>query len=664
MNAWYEANQQYLLAAINQVYNVLERYVAKLQGSSVVATDAQPSLKAIAATMPALPALEQLCQRFHLAEFERNTLLLCAGFEIDPRFAALCAAAGEDSYKNYPTFSLVLAAWSQFGLHHWSALTPDSPLRYWQLITMGEGPALIYSPLRIDERILHYLAGLQTRDKRLAGIVDLPPLTSKLVASHQTLVQQIAVLWQARSLDATLPIVQLCGVEQEDQQAIARAVCDKLGLKLCLLPAHYVPQTVKELEELLCRWGRETILEPRALLLNCDEIDRLESSHCSAIAQLIELIAGCVFITSREPLQRIQRGAIRFDIPKPNSQEQLAIWHESTSELKSQLNGQAEQVDGMLHRLTDQFNLSTTTIRRACITIVGQVKEQSTSLNNILWETCRVQARPRLDELAQRIDAISSWQDLVLPKHQERILCQIVAYVRQRATVYENWGFAAKSKRGLGISVLFSGTSGTGKTLAAEVLAQELRLDLYKIDLSSVISKYIGETEKNLQRIFDAAATGGVILLFDEADALFGKRSEVKDSRDRYANIEVSYLLQQMEAYPGLAILTTNLQSHLDNAFLRRIRFVVHFPFPDPTQRAEIWRRVFPAATPTEGLDSVKLAQLNLAGGNIRNIALNAAFLAADAAEPVQMQHLLQAAQAEYTKLEKSLTETEIAGWL
>jgi SpoVK/Ycf46/Vps4 family AAA+-type ATPase len=237
-------------------------------------------------------------------------------------------------------------------------------------------------------------------------------------------------------------------------------------------------------------------------------------------------------------------------------------------------------------------------------------------------------------------------------------------HVRQRTTVYETWGFAVKGARGLGISALFVGASGTGKTMAAEVLANELRLDLYRIDLSQVVSKYIGETEKNLRRVFDAAEEGGAVLLFDEADALFGKRSEVKDSHDRYANIEVSYLLQRMEAYQGLAILTTNLKAALDPAFLRRLRFVVQFPFPDAAQRAEIWRRIFPQAMPTENLEITKLARLNIAGGAIRNIALHAAFLAADRHEPVAMSHLLRAARNEYDKLEKPLTETEIAGWV
>jgi SpoVK/Ycf46/Vps4 family AAA+-type ATPase len=280
-----------------------------------------------------------------------------------------------------------------------------------------------------------------------------------------------------------------------------------------------------------------------------------------------------------------------------------------------------------------------------------------------VWEACRAQARPRLDDLAQRIAGEAGWDELVLPPGQVQTLREVALHVRHRSRVYEQWGFGGRGSRGLGISALFAGPSGTGKTMAGEVLARELRLDLYRIDLSAVVSKYIGETEKNLRRVFDAAEEGGAVLLFDEADALFGKRSEVKDSHDRYANIEVSYLLQRMEAYRGLAVLTSNARDALDNAFLRRIRFVVHFPFPDAGQRAEIWRRVFPAATPTEGLDWTKLARLNVAGGNIRNIALSAAFLAADAGEPVRMPHLLRAARAEYAKLEKSLSDAETAGW-
>ena len=251
-----------------------------------------------------------------------------------------------------------------------------------------------------------------------------------------------------------------------------------------------------------------------------------------------------------------------------------------------------------------------------------------------------------------------------MPEKEKQVLKTLTAHVRQRSKVYETWGFSGRSGRGLGISALFAGQSGTGKTMAAEIIAKELHLDLYRIDLSSVVSKYIGETEKNLKRVFDAAESGGAILLFDEADALFGKRSDVSDSHDRYANMEVAYLLQRIEAYRGLAILTTNLKDSVDQAFLRRIRFVIQFPFPDAKQREEIWQRIFPTKTPTENLHYRRLAKLSVAGGNIRNIALNAAFLAADENVSVEMKHILLAAQSEYIKLERPLTDSEVKGWV
>jgi len=284
-----------------------------------------------------------------------------------------------------------------------------------------------------------------------------------------------------------------------------------------------------------------------------------------------------------------------------------------------------------------------------------------------LWNSCRAVARPRLDDLAERIGSgtrPAQWDDLVLPAPQKKVLHQMAAQLRHRLQVYETWGFSERGRRGLGLSALFCGSSGTGKTWAAEVLAAELKLDLYRIDLSAVVSKYIGETEKNLKQVFDAAENGGVLLLFDEADALFGKRADVKDGRDRYANIEVGYLLQRMENFGGLAILTTNLKASLDKAFQRRLRFIVDFPFPDAAQREAIWERIFPANTPTKDLDLKRLAQLNMSGGSIRNIALNAAFLAADAGLPIEMDHVLQATQLEAIKTERPLGQTEIRGWV
>ena len=381
------------------------------------------------------------------------------------------------------------------------------------------------------------------------------------------------------------------------------------------------------------------------------------------VTRLIEANKGPLIISSRERHAWSQRPLLTFDVKKPTVDEQWTIWQTALGEQAATLNGQ-------LHRLVSHFSLNETSIHAVWAGALGHlaITEQNASptaehIGAVVWEMCKAQARPKLGDLAQRIEAAATWDDLVVPDLQRSILQEIAMHVRQRRQVYETWGFASKTTRGLGISALFVGVSGVGKTMAAEVLADELHLDLYRIDLSAVVSKYIGETEKNLRRIFDAAEEGGAILLFDEADALFGKRSEVKDSHDRYANIEVSYLLQRMEAYQGLAILTTNMKDVLDTAFLRRIRFIVQFPFPDPAQRAEIWRRIFPKAAPTAGLDADKLGQLNIAGGNIRNIALKAAFIAADAGEPICMPHLLRAAHHEYANLEKTLTSAETRGW-
>jgi SpoVK/Ycf46/Vps4 family AAA+-type ATPase len=276
------------------------------------------------------------------------------------------------------------------------------------------------------------------------------------------------------------------------------------------------------------------------------------------------------------------------------------------------------------------------------------------------WSASLVKTRPHLDVLAQRLEPIATWDDIVLPDAERTLLEQISSQVRQRSRVYDDWGFRQKMNRGLGISTLFAGQSGTGKTMAAEVIANQLALNLYRIDLSAVVSKYIGETEKNLRRLFDAAEDGGAILFFDEADALFGKRSEVRDSHDRYANIEVSYLLQRMEAYRGLAILATNLKSALDHAFLRRLRFIVNFPFPGAEERRAIWQRAFPPETPLGKLDFDRLARLSLTGGSIHNIALNAAFLAARAGTPVTMPLLFDATRAEMRKMGRPVNERDL----
>jgi hypothetical protein len=360
------------------------------------------------------------------------------------------------------------------------------------------------------------------------------------------------------------------------------------------------------------------------------------------------------FISAARP-QALERPTLRFDVNKPNAVERKQLWQHALGEGAARLNG-------ALDNLAGHFRLSARAIQAEGSQLAPLLAAHERP-DSLLWSTCRALGRSKLDDLAQRVEASAGWDDLILPDVQKVTLRQIGAHVRNRLKVHFEWGFSQRGARGLGLTALFAGESGTGKTMAAEVLARELQLDLYRIDLSAVVSKYIGETEKNLRRVFDAAEDTGAILLFDEADALFGKRSEVKDSHDRYANIEVSYLLQRMEAYSGLAVLTTNLKAALDPAFQRRIRFIVHFPFPDHIQREAIWRTAFPTQTPQGKLDYPKLARLGVTGGGIRNIALNAAFRAAELNEAVSMSHLLHAARSEAGKQERPLSDAETRGW-
>lgn len=600
------------------------------------------------APMASPAAIDTVSAIFGLSGFERELVLLCAGVEMDPALAALCAEAGGHPQRGSVTFSLALAALAE---PHWSALAPSSPLRHFRLIEVEPGYGLTSAPLRIDERVLHYLAGVNRLDPRLDGMLSRKSSPERLAEEHWRLLTEAIEPGMGGLSPATA--LHLCGDDRAGQEGIAALIADRAGRELFLLRLEETPSTAGEIDQFLQLWTREARLLPAALLLQWES-----DIPASAARILAERLPGPLMIATREPL-RLHRAVERYEVNKPAPRSRKQLWAET-------LGIAAGDMAELLDEVSVHFRLSAETI--ASIDAAALARAQSNgagaSVGARLWEACRSLSRPRLDGLAERIVTAAGWDDLVLPEMHKQMLRQLAAQSRNRMRVYENRGFSAKSRRGLGLGALFSGPSGTGKTLAAEVLAGELNLDLYRIDLSAVVSKYIGETEKNLRQVFDAAETGGVALLFDEADALFGKRSEVKDSHDRYADIEVSYLLQRMESFQGLAILTTNLRSSLDKGFQRRLRFTIDFPFPDAMQRQAIWSRAFPAQTPTRGLQPDCLAQLNMTGGNIRNIALNAAFLAAAAGSAVEMGHILQATRIEAVKLERPLAETEIRGWV
>jgi hypothetical protein len=607
---------------------------AAIAGDSVAPAEKTPP--------PLPPALRLLSGQLGLSPFEQKTLLLCAAPEFVPEMAGLYAQAQGNPGCAYPTFALALALFDDAS---WDALSAERPLRYWRLVQVDHAPdrPLVASPLQADERVVNLLKGLNQLDHRLSPFLLPLPTDGQAVGlppSQQGLVDQ-ALAYLER---ADAPLIQLVGPDPLSKELVARQIAARRGLQLYSLPAQLIPAGTRELEDFARLWFRESLLLPLALYLDACELepDAPTGELAQRIRQFLYRSGGLFMLDTRDVWYNLGQANCALDVRKPAPAEQIAAWD-------AVLPAGAEHLPP---HLAAQFNLNLPTIHD----ITHDVLNQATTgpdgpLPDRLWQACLAYTRPRLDTLAQRIVPRATWDDIVLPADQLRCLRHIADQVGQRSTVYEDWGFRRRSSRGLGISVLFSGESGTGKTMAAEILANHLKLNLYRIDLSAVVSKYIGETEKNLRKLFDAAEDGGAVLFFDEADALFGKRSEVRDSHDRYANIEVSYLLQRLEAYQGLAILATNLKSGLDEAFTRRLRFSVMFPRPDQAHRLQIWRKIFPPETPLAELDNDYLAdKFNLSGGSIYNIALNAAFMAAHDGAPVSMPHVLEAIRIELAK--------------
>jgi hypothetical protein len=587
--------------------------------------------------MPPLPAkLVQLGERLRLSAFEQGALLLAAAPDLDPRFKPLLARAHGEAATPWLTLGLAMRCLPGA---HWDAVTPAGRLRRWQLLELSGAANALEARLVVDETILHRLAGCAYPDPRLEPWFRTLAADASPAAAPADGLQAVAAEWQGA---ASLEDAAVLRIAHSDAGWYVRALGAHLGLQVVRLSGQPLPGPVDC--QRLCRlWEREAVLAGALLWIDSDTVARADTA---LLADLVDRMQALVAVTGSVGLP-LQRSQFTRELPGSSVDSRLQAWQDA-------LGSQAAAMNGQIAAIAEQFQLSPIAIRRLA---------RGSAAPGALWQACRLEARRGLEQLAARVESRAGWGDLVLPEAAMDTLRTIAAQVRQRTRVYREWGFAERGERGLGISVMFAGGSGTGKTMAAEVLANELGVDLYRIDLSVVQSKWIGEAQKMMARCFDAGDASGAILLFDEADALFGKRSEVKDSHDRYANLEVSYLLQRLETYRGLAILTTNLKQGIDSAFQRRLRFIVQFPFPDADARAALWQRAFPQATPTDTLDVGKLARLSLTGGHIRNVAMNAAFLAADAGSAVSMHHLRQAVQAEFSKLDQGLPGAELEGW-
>jgi len=628
--------------------------------------------------------LEELVRLFGLTPFERDVLLVGLAPELDLRYQKLYAYLQDDLTRKRPSLDLVLNLLCpsfEAKLEARRYLGPGAPLLTHHLVQLLEDPAqpnapLLARSLQLDERLAGYLLAERgdEPDRRLWPHVQvlLPDARMEDLFLPESLKERLQQL--ARSIADSEPgaVLYLQGPYGVGKQAAAQALCRELGLGLLVVDGEGLMSNEQlAFEQAVTLAAREALLQNAAVywqgfdaLLAEDQgarrrtLFRILASH-----PRLSFLAGNVTWEPaggqhRQPSPGTQdRPFLRIPFPQPGYGERRALWVHALDA------GPTMEAELDLDGLADKFRLSGGQIRDAAATArsLAYWRDPTGGRPSTadLYEASRLHSSLKLGSLAVKITPHYTWDDIVLPAGQLELLRAICSFVKHRARVYYEWGFDVKLSLGKGLNALFAGPSGTGKTMAAEIVAHELGLELVKIDLSGVVSKYIGETEKNLARIFQEAETSNAILFFDEADALFGKRSEVKDAHDRYANIEISYLLQKMEEYEGVVILATNLRRNLDDAFVRRMAFTLQFPFPDEADRLRIWQQIWPPETPLAGdLDLAFMArQFRLAGGNIKNVALAAAFLAAEDGQTVTMEHLIVATRRELQKMGKSVVD-------
>jgi len=627
--------------------------------------------------------LDRLAERFQLTAFDVDALLICLAPEIDLRYEALYAYLHDDLTKKRPSVELVLnllCPGLDAKLEMRQRFSPSAPLIKHRLLSIFDDPShfqptLLSKQLKVDERITGYLLDADEIEARLRPYARLlqPQAELKTLLLPDELKGRLRKLIKSRSEAGGGLRFYFRGPSGVGKRTVAEAVCRAWNKHLLIVEGGQLLHSRPDTFELLAGLAvREALLQNAALywedfdLLLTEEKSELRAALIRALELADE--PSPLFLAGEAPWEPVARlrdwPLVSVEFTRPSYADRQQLWE---SALGAETSGK-DRLD--LAAVAGKFKFSGGQIFDAAQAARNLARwrdpEKMAVTTQDVYAACRLQSNPKLSALARKLTPHYTWTDIVLPADRLEQLREICNFVKYRALVYGEWGFDGKLALGKGLNVLFAGPSGTGKTMAAEIMAAELALDLYKIDLATVVSKYIGETEKNLSRIFAEAETSNSLLFFDEADALFGKRSEVQDAHDRYANLEISYLLQRMEEYEGIVILATNFRKNMDEAFIRRLHFTVEFPFPEATDRRRIWEQIWPDGTPRRpDLDLDFMAErFELAGGNIRNVALAAAFLAADDGRTVNMQHLLRATQREYQKMGKVIAEGEFQGYV
>jgi len=610
--------------------------------------------------------LHIISQLFKLKPIEIDALLICIAPELDMRYEKLYSYLQDDVTKKRPTVDLVikfLMSSMEEGFKAREIFSPVSPLIQNHLVYLLGDEAqipLLSRSIKVDDRMILFLLGSDLIDPSTRNFSKLvyPKRTfNDLILENKKKIQLIELV-KRHSGSNFQQILFFHGPYGTGKKMAAEAVCNELRIPMLVIDSKALikDESLFIMDMIL----REAQLQNSSVYF--EGIDALWkeneiSTSVIRVFQALDSFPNLVFMSGEAPWEPSgilqNHGFINMAFTVPSYELRKSLW-------KSFLNGNdSNNID--VSALASKFNFSGGQIKDAIITSnnIAMVKKPAGSKLSIdeLYEGCRAQSNKKLMIFARKIETIFKWEDIFLQKDTKEQLNEICNYIKYKGRVYSEWGFERKLSLGKGLNALFSGPSGTGKTMAAGIIANEVKLDLYKIDLSNVVSKYIGETEKNLARIFKEAQTTNAILFFDEADALFGKRSEVRDSHDRYANIEINYLLQKMEEYDGIVILASNFSNNIDDAFLRRLHFKVDFPSPDEKLRGIIWKNIFPRETPVaENIDYGFLSRFKITGGNMKNIALCAAFLAASDSGTVKMEHLIKGTQREFQKIGKLCT--------
>ncbi len=621
-----------------------------------------------------------LAHLFQLTLFEMDTILVCLAPELDIKYEKLYAYLQDDVTKKSPSVNLVLDLLCNTQEERTDARTcffSQSPLLKYRLVQFnGDSPSkpLISRCLKLEDRIVNFLLEQNVMDPALypaANIIH-PQKDWSSVLMKDGLIESLDRLAEEflKKKEKENIIFYLEGPYGVGKKLTAEAFCSQVKVPLIIVDTNglLTSNFQIDIEEIVNRLFRETLLQPAAIYI--EHFDRLVTDNSreihlqNLVIRAVEEFSFVTFLsgeTSWNPPAMLKKHPfIKVEFSIPSFQLRKQLW-------KISLNGSGlAWPDADIDKIANSFQFTGGQIRDAAAEaryiamMRGSFNEDGITMAD-LNRACRAQTNQNLSKMAQKITPHFTWPDIVLPPDKLQQLKEMCNYVRYRHVVYHDWGFDRKISLGKGLNILFSGPSGTGKTMAAEIIANELNLDFYKIDLSCVVSKYIGETEKNLAGIFKEAETANAVLFFDEADALFGKRSEVKDSHDRYANIEINYLLQKMEEHIGIVILATNFRKNIDEAFTRRMHFTLDFPFPDRKYRLDIWHKIFPEETPKcNDIDYEFMAKrFKISGGNIKNIALQSAFLAADNSKKIDMNHIIQATKREYQKMGKLCTQAE-----